>query len=265
MPQVSKQALSQFIRTGCDRQLALNLRPDTPAFRPERISLGMPYPQSPRPGLRQIQAAGEEWQAEKLDDLTQTFGPTAIVGTPHTTPGNQVRYQPTPLEQAIGSVTPIQFLVETEFTIGAAFQAAIAISSHLTHFNLRYANVRPDIIAVLLPHTFSTFIDPDGTVHRLPANDLRRQLRVIDIKLTAHPSPGYFAEIAYYSMALAGWLIDQGLDQQFVVVPDGAVWPGSYEASNLLRLSRSTRNPRTDSDSGSALGCHAGGPLSRAI
>ena len=69
----------------------------------------------------------------------------------------------------------------------------------------------------------------------IQANDQRRQLRVIDIKLTAHPSPSYFAEVVLYSMALAGWLVDQRLDQRFVVVPDGAVWPGSHEASNLRR------------------------------
>ena len=38
---MSKQALSQFIRTGCQRQLALNLYPDNPTFRPERQALNM--------------------------------------------------------------------------------------------------------------------------------------------------------------------------------------------------------------------------------
>ena len=76
---------------------------------------------------------------------------------------------------------------------------------------------------------------PDGQTEVLASGDERRQLRVIDIKLTAQPSPGYFAEVALYSMALAGWLIDEGLDGQFVVAPDGAVWPGSHEASNLLK------------------------------
>src|SRR3954451_13424728 len=101
MPQMSKQVLSQYIRTGCERQLALNLRPDNATFGPERQALGMPYPQSPRPGLRQIQQAGEEWQAEKLHDLTQTFGAGAIVGTPYTTPANQTRYHTTQLRQAL--------------------------------------------------------------------------------------------------------------------------------------------------------------------
>src|SRR5207248_1600887 len=120
---------------------------------------------------------------------------------------------------------------------GAAFQSALGISGYAAQFNLQYAELRPDIIAVLPPGTFTHYITPDGTVLSLPPGDTRRQLRVIDIKLTAQASPGYFAEVALYSMALAGWLLDQNLGNDFVVVPEGAVWPGSHEASNLVRFS----------------------------
>jgi DNA replication ATP-dependent helicase Dna2 len=241
MPQMSKQVLSQYIRTGCERQLALNLRPDNQAFAAERQALGMPYPQSPRPGLRQIQLEGEEWQAEKLHDLTQTFGPGAIVGSPYVTPANQTRYNPIPLQQALAQAQPVRFLVEAEFDVGAAFQQALGLVLLVAKFNLVYARVRPDIIAVLDPLTFKNAVAPDGTAHPLPPGDPRRQLRVIDIKMAAEASPGYFAEVVYYSIALAGWLIDQGLAQDFVVVPDGAVWPGSHEASHLLRAHRQSQ------------------------
>ena len=238
MPQVGKQALGQFIRTNCLRQLALNLYPDNQAFRPDREALGMPYPQSPRPGLRQIQRAGEEWQEEKLDDLTQTFGTRAVIGSTYVTPSNQTRYRPTPLEQALTHASPTSFLIEAEYSVGPAFRVALGIQDHGAQFNLVYADLRPDIIAVLAPATFPRFIAPDGTLHELPADDDRRQLRVIEIKMTAEASPGYFAEVAYYSLALAGWLSDRGLDNSYVVVPEGAVWPGSHDASNLLRVSR---------------------------
>ena len=82
MPQVNKQALSQYIRSKCERQLALNLFPDTRAYQAERAQYGMPYAQSPRPGLQHIRAAGEDWQAEKLHDLSQTFGNAAVAGNP---------------------------------------------------------------------------------------------------------------------------------------------------------------------------------------
>ena len=37
-------------------------------------------------------------------------------------------------------------------------------------------------------------------------------------------------------MALAGWLVDRGFEQDFVVVPDAALWPGAHQASNLLTV-----------------------------
>lgn len=75
-------------------------------------------------------------------------------------------------------------------------------------------------------------------MYPLAANDTRTQLCIIDIKLTAEASPGYFAEVTYYDMTLAGWLIDVGLDQKYGVVPNAAIWPGSHETSNLLHVTR---------------------------
>ena len=240
MPQVSKQALTQFIRTNCKRQLALNLYPDNATYRADRKAHGMPYPQSPRPGLRQIQEAGDEWQAEKLDDLTQTFGAASMIGDSYMNSSGRVLYKVIQLGNVMPNVTPISYIIEGEFDIeaGGAFETGLGVQGHRTKFQLAYAGLRPDIIEVVAPGTFSRGITSDGQVKVLASGDERRQLRVIDIKLTAQPSPGYFAEVVLYSMALAGWLVDEGLDGLFVVVPDGAVWPGSHDASNLLKCQR---------------------------
>ena len=238
MPQVGKQALSQFIRTKCMRQLALNLYPDNAAFEADRNRLGMPYPQDPRPGLRQIQETGHEWQAEKLHDLTQTFGGASVVGNSYRNRAGQLRYRPIDLNQHLSGARAPSFIVESEFTIdaGGAFETALGISGHRGQHNLDYQGLRPDVIEVAAPGTFGLEVAPDGSTRSLSAGHQRLQLRVIDIKLTAHPSPGYFAEVALYSMAVAGWLVDHSLDQDFVVVPNGAVWPGSHQASNLYRV-----------------------------
>lgn len=240
MPQVNKQALSQYIRSKCQRQLALNLFPDTKAYAAERAQHGMPYPQSPRPGLQHIRAAGEDWQAEKLHDLSQTFGNAAVAGTARVTASGKTEYDTTDLLSVIKQLAPGTFLVESQFDIrdGGAFQKAMGVTGHRAQFNLGYGDVRPDIIEVASPQLFTEVVDPAGKVTPLPSGDKRIQLRVIDIKLTARPSQGYFAEVAYYSMALAGWLIDEGLDSNFVVVADAAVWPGSHDASNLMRVKR---------------------------
>ena len=58
---------------------------------------------------------------------------------------------------------------------------------------------------------------------------------MIDIKLTSEPGAHYYAEVVYYSMTLAAWLIENNLDNRFVVVAAPAVWAGSHEASNLVK------------------------------
>lgn len=240
MPQVNKQALSQFIRSKCQRQLALNLYPDTAAFQAERAQYGMPYVQSPRPGLQHIRQAGEDWQAEKLHDLTSTFGAKTVVGQPRIAPNGETRYDAINLINVIRNTLPGQFLVECQFDVrdGGTFQTALQVAGHRAQFNLGFAEARPDIIEVAAAGTFDSFVAPDGSLCDIPAGDTRTQLRIIDIKLTARPSQGYFAEVAYYSMTLAGWLIDEGLAGDFVVTGNAAVWPGSHDASNLVRVKR---------------------------
>ena len=238
MPQVGKHALAQYIRSGCARQLALNLRPDNGRFCAERNAAGMPYPQSPRPGLRQIQEAGDEWQAEKLHDLTRTFPGGSVVGVPFQNPQGHTRYRTVTLAATqLRTASPICFLVETEFDPapqGGALEQALGLSQLRAAHQLDFAQLRPDIIVTLPPMTFPRYLSPNGTPHDLASGDSRVQLRVIDIKMTAEPSPGYFAEVTYYSMALAAWLVDNQLDHEFVVVPDAAIWPGSHDASRLM-------------------------------
>lgn len=240
MPQIGKEALSQFIRTECLRQLRLNLSPDTQAFRQERAAAGMPPVQPPRPGLEHLAQAGEEWQAEKLADLSDTFGAQVVVGDRYTTPSGAERFRNIDLLNVLPSVQPGSFIVEAEFDIGAAFESAMSIDDYRTRYGLSYARLRPDLIEVLAPDIpgMDRYITPDGSILWLSAEDQRLKLRVIDIKLTAEPSPSYFAEVTYYSMALAGWLIDHGMADRYVVVPNAAIWPGSHEASCLVRTCR---------------------------
>ena len=84
MPYLTKKVLSQYIHTGCLKQLRLDLSPDNQDYGHERKTEGMPVPQPPRPGLEQIAQAGEEWQQAKLADLTNTFGQRAANQPPAT-------------------------------------------------------------------------------------------------------------------------------------------------------------------------------------
>src|SRR3954454_17732924 len=127
MPQITKRVLSQFIGSGCAWEVAIQLYPGNAPFKPQRQAHTMPEPQPPRPGIVQVTEAGEEWQAEKLHDLTQTFGAGAVVGQRTTNAAGQVRYSAQPLQNAIAHATPVRFLVEAEFAIGPAFHSALGI------------------------------------------------------------------------------------------------------------------------------------------
>lgn len=232
MPIITKKALSQFIRTNCLRRLRLDLTPDNKKYQQEREAANMPPKQNPRPGLEHLAGEGRKWEAEKVGDLARTFGLDRVIGAHFTTPSGQTRYNQSELSALISGASEGTFLIEAEFDFGNSFKSALKISDYESSFSLVYGRLRPDIIEVL-PHIYDRYIQSDGQQLNLPAGDTRLQLRVIDIKLTSEPSPSYFAEVTYYSMALAGWIIDNGLENQFVVVPNAAVWPGSHSRSNL--------------------------------
>ena len=71
MPHLAKKTLSQFIRTGCKRQLRLN------RTRYEglcgRTICDTNAPKLPPPGLEQFAQAGEV-ASQKMHDLVETFG-----------------------------------------------------------------------------------------------------------------------------------------------------------------------------------------------
>lgn len=238
MPLLSKTAISQYFRTECQRQLRFTLYPDNESYRAQREAQGMPAPQPPRPGLHHIRREGEDWQAEKLGDLTEALGAAALVGSPKALPDGRTLYVAEPLRDLLGRAVPGTFLVEAQYEVTSAFEDALFIAGHRAGLGLRYSDVRPDLVQVLPARTSVEGIRADGSRTVLPPEDGRLQLRVIDIKLASEPSVGYFGEVVYYMLTLAAWLQQNGLDNRFVVVPDGAVWPGSHEASALASARR---------------------------
>lgn len=253
MPKFSKSALSQFLRTDCKRQLRLHLSKGDGA---EVAAFGMPPSQPQRPGFADVAEAGKDWEAEKLSELRQHFGhrvrgigATKVVdGVPRFVHEEVDLAHPDMLPGA----KPGDFLVQPRFELehpdtgeGGAYAEASGLRALQQSHGLRIADAIPDLIQVLPPLTYPSKVLPSGKLEALPAGDPRPQLRVVDIKMTSEPGAGYFAEVTYYTMALAGWLEDvfypsedgpKPWSDRFVVVPDAAIWPGSHERSPLARL-----------------------------
>lgn len=243
MPHLSKKALSVFLRNGCERQLRLLLYTNA-----ERTRHSMPPNQIARAGLGRVGQAGDEWQAEKVNELRATFGQANVYCGP-VTHSNSVRPDPMPLADVIGRLSPFQYVVEADFNVVSCFVQEYGLDDIRDEFGdaLDVGTLRPDIVQVLPPNYAPEMVDVNGRRHHrqpqgvaldgslfdLSPSDTRLRLRVIDVKLTAEPGANYFAEVVLYSLALAGWLSDNGLEQRFVVSADAAVWPGNYDASAL--------------------------------
>lgn len=240
MPYLTKRAISSFLRSECLRRLKLDLSPDNSQYQAERTSMNMPPRAVGRPGLRALADAGTEWEIAKVNDLVETFGITTTLGNHAPLPTGGVKFSEAPLAQVIARAAPGKFLVQTQYAVGATFETALGIGAYRSTLNLDYAELRPDLIQVLAPGAAKEEVRPDGSVVPVQANDTRIPLRIIDIKLTAEPSVPYLAEVTYYAMTLAGWLADNR-QTGFLVVPEAAVWPGSHDASALVRFEAAKR------------------------
>ncbi|MFT3966403.1 MAG: ATP-binding protein [Sphingobium sp.] len=228
MPYLSKRVVSNYFRTDCPRQLRLLLSPENKQYQPERDVQGMPPKTVARAGMAALTQEGSRWEQDKLKDLQSTFGVASVIGTVTGT-----EFQDQKLQNVMSRAQPGAFLVRPEFDVGLGFQTAIGIDALVVTHSLGFAKLVPDLIQVLSPADVGRIVEADGSVHDA---DGRIGLRVIDIKMTAEPSASYFAEITYYSLALAGWLADNGFADRYAVVAEAAIWPGSHDAAAIVRL-----------------------------
>jgi len=259
-----KKAITQWVTHRCERQLGLSLWTDKEqAADADAAAAGLPAAEIPhrqvRPGLEQMAAAGTEWQAEKVGDLLTAFGPAAVIG--ESAPRLQMNgagdyrsavYTEGDLATLLPRARLGQFIVEAEFDpINPVFEAQWRLGWRPT-IPLEWRRVRPDIIQLGTPGQFRLGLGIDGATLDL-TGDARIPLRIIDAKLSSEPGPGYFAEVTYYSLALAAWLEHRGLAGDYVVVADAALWPGSFEVSHVRNahaagLSGAALNPHLEAD-----------------
>lgn len=243
MPKLEKKSVSLFLRNSCQRQLVLSMYSD-----PERRQYGLPPRQKQRAALGLVGEAGYEWQNEKVAELRDVFGADNVMMGPV---GTKNHVESIKLDSVLSGARPFTFIVEAAYTANTnVFVSSLELGDlEDLHGNaIRIGDMRPDIIQVLPPLSSGLLLGPQternpyqlgvssiGDTFRLPENDTRLRLRVIDVKLTSEPGPHYFAEVVLYSMTLSAWLTENKLDDRFVVVSAPAVWPGSHEASNLVQ------------------------------
>ena len=245
MPKLSKTVISMYLRTGCRRQLALNL------YNPsERRIQGMP-PALLVQSTGLAACAGYRWQEEKAEQLRRVCGGHNVIVGPV---DRQGRIGRTELATVISMLDQVQFVLEPGLDVSQGnFQRRLGIDRLLDHYgsSVDIGDLAPDAIQIVppigglpgdqldvgaVPDPMLQEVLSDGSVQLMEPDDPRVRLRVIDFKMSSEPGSHYFAEAAFYSMALASWLKDNGHDGRFAVSAAAGIWSVADDGGALGAL-----------------------------
>ena len=187
---------------------------------------------------------GKEYERAKYRELEEVFGDLVVRGElrPHEPDGDRA-FESIELETVIDALEPNQLVLEAQYPIADSFRQAHGLGdledgrAVADGEPLSFDELRPDILHVQprVPEEGRRILTPSGSLARIDPQDERLVLRVIDIKIAGEPSPAHFSELAYYGMALAGWLEDTGRSDRFVVLAEAAIWPGAHDGSTIRR------------------------------
>lgn len=243
MPRLNKQAISKFIETSCQRQLFLNLQVEADLD-------GQTYPKRiVRPAIENARELGDQWEAEAMDEFGQAVDGSRLLNSkPRTQTIRGSRGQNLPRIPDTEMTIELPRALEDTFILQGGYDIVDSFKRRYNIWRFTYdagwtppldfSGARPDVTWVRPARTFPQYIAPDGRLMDVLPGDDRLQLQVIDIKLSAEAGRRHFVELIYYMLTLAAWLDATGWSSRFVVVPDAAVWPKSYEMTALARLAR---------------------------
>jgi DNA replication ATP-dependent helicase Dna2 len=242
---LGKRVISQFIRTGCRRRLRLDLYQ---SVRDRRLA-NVPEKDARRPGLALLAEQGKEYERAKFRELEDVFPDLVVRGALKAYETDEDRaFETIELAAVVDRLAVNQLALEAQFEITDSFKTAHNLtdlvdgSAVAGGYPLGFEALRPDILQVR-PSCGEArrIVTPSGRLERVGPQDDRLGLRIVDIKISGEPSPAHFAELAYYGMALAGWLEDARRNDRFVVLADAAIWPGAHDGSTIHHLLREDR------------------------
>ena len=215
---VSKNILSAFLRTNCDKELYLSLHDKR-----TMAAAGLPQPVK-RPGIGILSVEGKEFETERNDQLVRLFGKTVLY-----TRGAK-SYDDVDLEPVLTALhSPPVIILQGKFSINT-FKDQTLQSIGLSTADIGsipdIADFIPDILLIRLAHAGDVEVLPNGS---RVAIDVDRKSRfaidIFDIKHTGEANPSYCAEIALYAIMLASWISHiSALRNRFFVSTNAYLW-----------------------------------------
>ena len=182
MFKLGKRAISQFIRSECQRRLRLDLYPSDKA----RIAANAPVKDAHRPGFKLLTEQGIEFEAKKFFELESVFGAHVKHGEkkPRKADDELAFGARCLLDHWREDLIPGNYLIEGQFEIGQ--HGAFVRNNDLEDIAVdTFAAVRPDIIQVMAAGSEARrIIHVDGRLETLDLSDDRIGLRIIDVKFS---------------------------------------------------------------------------------
>jgi hypothetical protein len=201
-----KAALSQYLRTRCDRMLACSIN-ETNGSSDTLLSLPA------RPGLAGFRARGMEFEKEFLDELS-TLYPVEFIDVAKAATGKIPRdlvFKGKLEELVSGGLSLPRFfneptLVEDRYRAILLKALGVVVRAYPDMTDLR-----PDLVVAMrrTPDNVAITgceIRPDGSVRRIEPSDTRIALRVADLKFAEQLNIAYAGEVCLYAMVLSAWL-----------------------------------------------------------
>lgn len=200
-----KAALSQYLRTRCDRMLACAI---CESDKSADTLLALP----PRPGLAGFRARGLEFEHEFLHGLASLFpGQYVDVKALGGRQGSRDLTFKKELESKPRAQTIPWFFNEPSLDPQRYRQVLLQSLGLDAHHYPDLTEMRPDLVLVLdrsasKAELTSHEIRPDGSIRQIADDDTRIPLRVLDLKFAEKLNTAYAGEVCLYAMVLAAWL-----------------------------------------------------------
>ncbi len=238
-----KAALSQYLRTRCDRMLACSINTTN-------ASTDTLLPLTARPGLLAFRERGKEFESELLGELEGLFPQQFVRVTKRTSPRQAADLAfKRMLEEhhANNSGDSLVFfsepsLAQERFRIPLLNALGVDASNYPA-----MPDLRPDLV-ILMPGEWLTDgaseILTDGSVRPVAKGAPRTALRVVDLKFAEQLNVAYAGEVCLYAMVLAAWLAHPEIalsDRYYVDAAPGVLVRHSDRASNMPMASAPTQ------------------------
>ena len=225
---VSKNTLSMFLRTRCDKELYFSIH-----VKDAMAGAGLPVPVK-RPGIGTLSVEGREFEIERNDQLVRLF-PANIQYSK-----NAHSYNDIDLGTKLRALTSTPAIIlQGKFSISAhkspTFQN-IGLSATDVAAVPDISDFIPDVLVVRKPMDGDLAIQPNGSRVLITAqNEVRSAIDIFDIKHTSESNPSYCAEIAMYALMMANWLHhDPTLRDRYYVTTNSFLWTRFKQGDSKL-------------------------------